>query len=109
LALLFLEQFLPAAITAVVQPFDPAGAAKAGEYWQIVLGPLLLGVVLLEPLPGQSRSGWRAGFVGERGLRARPLISEGTGKAPVAAVADVHGLESLPQCAHDRHRNRTRR
>jgi hypothetical protein len=65
--------------------------------------------VLLEPLPGQSRSGWRAGFVGERGLRARPLISEGTGKAPVAAVADVHGLESLPQCAHDSHRNRTRR
>jgi len=46
LALLFLEQFLPAAITAVVHPFDPAGAAKAGEYWQIVLGPLLLLVVL---------------------------------------------------------------
>lgn len=46
LALLFLEQFLPAAISAVVRPFNPAGAAKAGEYWQIVLGPLLLVVVL---------------------------------------------------------------
>jgi branched-chain amino acid transport system permease protein len=46
LALLFLEQFLPAAISAVVQPFNPAGAAKAGEFWQIVLGPLLLVVVL---------------------------------------------------------------
>ena len=45
-ALLFLEQFLPAAIHAVVQPFNPAGAVKAGEYWQIVLGPLLLLVVL---------------------------------------------------------------
>jgi len=46
LALLFLEQFLPAAITAVVHPFNPAGAEKAGEFWQIVLGPLLLLVVL---------------------------------------------------------------
>jgi branched-chain amino acid transport system permease protein len=46
LALLFLEQFLPALISAVARPFDPAGAAKAGEYWQIVLGPLLLFVVL---------------------------------------------------------------
>jgi branched-chain amino acid transport system permease protein len=46
LALLFLEQFLPAAISAVVRPFSPADAVKAGEYWQIVLGPLLLLVVL---------------------------------------------------------------
>jgi branched-chain amino acid transport system permease protein len=46
LALLFLEQFLPGVISAVVRPFNPAGAAKAGEYWQIVLGPLLLIVVL---------------------------------------------------------------
>jgi branched-chain amino acid transport system permease protein len=45
-ALLFLEQFLPGAISAVVRPFDPAHAAKAGEYWQIVLGPLLLLIVL---------------------------------------------------------------
>jgi len=65
--------------------------------------------VLLEPPPGESRSGWRPGLAGERGLRARPLISEGTGKAPVAAVTDVHSLESLPQRAHDSHRNRTRR
>jgi branched-chain amino acid transport system permease protein len=33
-------------ISAVVAPFDPANAVKAGEYWQIVLGPLLLLVVL---------------------------------------------------------------
>jgi branched-chain amino acid transport system permease protein len=46
LALLFLEQFLPAAISTVVKPFDPANATKAGEYWQIVLGPMLLLVVL---------------------------------------------------------------
>ncbi len=46
LALLFLEQFLPTMISTVVKPFNPAGAAKAGEYWQIVLGPLLLFVVL---------------------------------------------------------------
>jgi branched-chain amino acid transport system permease protein len=45
-ALLSLEQFLPALISAAVQPFDPANAVKAGEYWQIVLGPLLLLVVL---------------------------------------------------------------
>jgi branched-chain amino acid transport system permease protein len=45
-ALLFLEQFLPALITAMVRPFFPATAAQAGEYWQIVLGPLLLLVVL---------------------------------------------------------------
>jgi branched-chain amino acid transport system permease protein len=46
LALLFLEQFLPTLISTVVRPFNPAAAAKAGEYWQIVLGPLLLLVVL---------------------------------------------------------------
>ena len=45
-ALLVLEQFLPAAIQLAVRPFNPAGAVKAGEYWQIVLGPMLLLVVL---------------------------------------------------------------
>jgi branched-chain amino acid transport system permease protein len=45
-ALLFLEQFLPAVIRTVVQPLNPAEAVKASEYWQIVLGPLLLLVVL---------------------------------------------------------------
>jgi len=33
-------------ISAAVRPFDAADAAKAGEYWQIVLGPLLLVIVL---------------------------------------------------------------
>ncbi|HET9615827.1 MAG TPA: hypothetical protein VFP74_01555, partial [Pseudolabrys sp.] len=46
LALLFLEQFLPTVISTAVRPFDAADAAKAGEYWQIVLGPLLLVIVL---------------------------------------------------------------
>jgi branched-chain amino acid transport system permease protein len=46
IALLVLEQFLPGVISAAVRPFNPANAAKAGEYWQIVLGPLLLLVVL---------------------------------------------------------------
>jgi branched-chain amino acid transport system permease protein len=46
LALLCLEQFLPTLISALVHPFNPAAATKAGEYWQIVLGPLLLLVVL---------------------------------------------------------------
>jgi branched-chain amino acid transport system permease protein len=46
LALLFLEQFLPTLISAVVKPFDPAGAVKAGEYWQLVLGPMLLLIVI---------------------------------------------------------------
>ncbi len=46
LALLFLEQFLPHFISFVVRPINPAGAAKAGEYWQLVLGPLLLVIVL---------------------------------------------------------------
>jgi branched-chain amino acid transport system permease protein len=46
LALLFLEQFLPALISFVVKPINPENAVKAGEYWQIVLGPLLLLVVV---------------------------------------------------------------
>jgi branched-chain amino acid transport system permease protein len=45
-ALLLLEQFLPAVISAAVRLFDPVNATKAGEYWQIVLGPLLLLIVL---------------------------------------------------------------
>ena len=56
-----------------------------------------LGHVLLEPLPGESRPRWRPGFGGERGLRARPLVAEHIREEPVAAVADVHGPESLPQ------------
>jgi branched-chain amino acid transport system permease protein len=46
LALLLLEQFLPFLLSSAVKPFYPAVAAQAGEYWQIVLGPLLLLVVL---------------------------------------------------------------
>ncbi|MBV9556041.1 MAG: branched-chain amino acid ABC transporter permease [Pseudolabrys sp.] len=46
LALLFLEQFLPGLISIIVRPFDAADATKAGEFWQLVLGPLLLLVVL---------------------------------------------------------------
>jgi branched-chain amino acid transport system permease protein len=65
-ALLSLEQFLPALISAAVRPFDPANATKAGEYWQIILGPLLLLVVLfarggidglLRLLDGKARRG----------------------------------------------------
>jgi branched-chain amino acid transport system permease protein len=44
LALLLLEEALPSVITAVLYPF--LGATAYGEYWQIVLGPLLLLIVL---------------------------------------------------------------
>ncbi len=45
-ALLVLEEALPFLITVVLQPFLGAEAATYGEFWQIVLGPLLLLVVL---------------------------------------------------------------
>ncbi len=64
-ALLFLEQFLPAGISAVVRLFNPASAAKAGEYWQMVLGPLLLLVVLF------ARGGID-GALRELGFRRKP-------------------------------------
>ncbi len=45
-ALLVFEESLPALISFVLHPFFPSIATEAGEYWQIVLGPLLLLVVL---------------------------------------------------------------
>ena len=45
-ALLVLEETLPSFITAVLHPFMGANASTYGEFWQIVLGPLLLLVVL---------------------------------------------------------------
>jgi branched-chain amino acid transport system permease protein len=45
-ALLVLEETLPFLITIVLQPFLGDKAATYGEFWQIVLGPLLLLVVL---------------------------------------------------------------
>jgi len=44
--LLTLEEALPALISLGARPFMGREAARAGEYWQIVLGPLLLLVVL---------------------------------------------------------------
>jgi branched-chain amino acid transport system permease protein len=46
LALLVLEEALPVLISLVALPVLGSDAARAGEYWQIVLGPLLLLVVL---------------------------------------------------------------
>jgi branched-chain amino acid transport system permease protein len=46
LALLVLEEALPVLISLVALPVLGRDAARAGEYWQIVLGPLLLLVVL---------------------------------------------------------------
>ena len=45
-ALLVLEEALPSAISFVLHPFMGEKAAGYGEFWQIVLGPLLLLVVL---------------------------------------------------------------
>jgi branched-chain amino acid transport system permease protein len=46
-AFLVFEEVLPIVITRIGRPFlGPAAAAQAAEYWQIVLGPLLLLVVL---------------------------------------------------------------
>jgi len=44
--LLVLEETLPALIKLVATPFVGAAATQAAEYWQIVLGPLFLLVVL---------------------------------------------------------------
>src|SRR5664279_3211756 len=45
-ALLVLEEALPSVITFVLHPFMGEAAARASEYWQIIMGPLLLLVVL---------------------------------------------------------------
>ncbi len=45
-AFLVLEEVLPIVITSIGRPFLGSAAAHAAEYWQIVLGPLLLLVVL---------------------------------------------------------------
>jgi len=44
--LLVLEEALPVIIGLLAWPLLGAGAARAGEYWQLVLGPLLLLIVL---------------------------------------------------------------
>jgi len=45
-ALLVLEEALPLIITVLAYPFLGSEAVRAGEYWQMVLGPMLLLVVL---------------------------------------------------------------
>jgi branched-chain amino acid transport system permease protein len=45
-ALLVLEEFLPLAIRTLATPIVGDLAARIAEYWQIVLGPLFLAVVL---------------------------------------------------------------
>jgi branched-chain amino acid transport system permease protein len=45
-ALLVLEEALPAGIRAVLDPFLGDDAVRVAEYWQLVLGPLFLLVVL---------------------------------------------------------------
>jgi branched-chain amino acid transport system permease protein len=44
--LLVLEEALPVLITLAARPFMGIDAVRAGEYWQIVMGPLLLLIVL---------------------------------------------------------------
>jgi len=46
IALLVFEELLPILMTAIGRWFFGSTAAHAGEYWQIVLGPMLLLVVL---------------------------------------------------------------
>ena len=46
IAFLVLEELLPILMTLAARPFMGTTAVQAGEYWQIVLGPLLLLVVL---------------------------------------------------------------
>ncbi len=46
IALLVLEETLPVLIGWAAYPFVGAAATQAGEYWQILLGPMLLLVVL---------------------------------------------------------------
>ncbi len=45
-ALLALEEALPTVMSVMARPFLGADAVRVGEYWQIVLGPLLLLIVL---------------------------------------------------------------
>jgi branched-chain amino acid transport system permease protein len=45
-ALLLFEEALPIVISAAGRSLIGPGAVGAGEYWQIVMGPLLLAVVL---------------------------------------------------------------
>jgi branched-chain amino acid transport system permease protein len=46
ITLLVLEETLPVLIKLVATPFVGEAASRAAEYWQIVLGPLFLLVVL---------------------------------------------------------------
>jgi branched-chain amino acid transport system permease protein len=46
IALLVFEELLPFLIKLIAGPFVGEAAGRASEYWQIVLGPLLLLVVL---------------------------------------------------------------
>ena len=46
IAFLVLEELLPVLMTLAARPFLGSAAVQAGEYWQIVLGPMLLLVVL---------------------------------------------------------------
>ncbi len=45
-ALLVLEESLPLLIGKLGFPFFGESAQRASEYWQIVLGPMLLAIVL---------------------------------------------------------------
>ena len=61
-ALLVLEEALPAVIRIAMHPFLGDGAVRVAEYWQIVLGPLFLLVVLfarggIDGLFGRTRGG----------------------------------------------------
>ncbi len=60
-ALLVFEEMLPFMIKLVGTPFFGEAAARGSEYWQIVLGPLLLLVVLFA----------RGGIVGLLGAKVR--------------------------------------
>ena len=67
-ALLVLEEFLPFLISHALQPFLGAKAATYGEFWQIVLGPLLLLIVLFAR---GGIDGLLAGIGGKAGGKAR--------------------------------------
>ncbi len=63
IAFLVLEEILPLVITMVCTPFVGIAAARhAGEYWQLVFGPLLLLIVLfarggIDGMLGRARRG----------------------------------------------------
>ncbi len=63
IAFLVLEEILPLVITLVCTPFVGIAAARhAGEYWQLVFGPLLLLIVLfarggIDGMLGRARRG----------------------------------------------------